>query len=78
MVRGKSPDPLVYLRQDVAETVTGYLRVQERAVPDRLGTPLFTAVSNRATGRSCPQRSSSRTSGCPRCKAGAPIVAMVF
>jgi site-specific recombinase XerD len=51
LVRGKFHDRLVYLRQDVAKAVTGYLRAQERVVPDRLGTPLFTAVSNRARGR---------------------------
>jgi integrase/recombinase XerD len=51
LVRGKFHDRLVYLRQDVAEAVTCYLGAQERAVPDRLGTPLFAAVSNRARGR---------------------------
>jgi hypothetical protein len=50
LLRGKFHDRLVYLRQEVAEAVTGYLGAQERTVPDNLGTPLFIAVSNRARG----------------------------
>jgi len=51
LVRGKAHDRLVYLRPDVAEALTAYLDHRDPPGDDPDGTPLFTAVGNRAHGR---------------------------
>lgn len=55
-VRGKNHNRMVYLRSDVAEALTTYLAVRRVPVLDELGTPLFTAVGNRAGGQRISRR----------------------
>jgi site-specific recombinase XerD len=56
LVRGKYHDRLVYLRPDVAEALNSYLETRDKVVADRDGTPLFTAVGNRAHGHRITRR----------------------
>jgi site-specific recombinase XerD len=56
LVRGKNRDRVVYLRPDVAQALVAFLQARGPVPPDRAGTPLFTAVGNRAGGRRLSRR----------------------
>jgi site-specific recombinase XerD len=56
LVRGKGHDRLIYLRQDVADSLRAYLGARGRIQSDLLGLPLLTAVGNRAGGRRLSRR----------------------
>jgi integrase/recombinase XerD len=56
LVRGKYHDRLVYLRADVADALNSYLEVRASPITDEQGTPLFTAVGNRAGGNRISRR----------------------
>jgi integrase/recombinase XerD len=55
-VRGKTRDRLLPLRPDLATMLQGYLTMRGTVIPDTLGTPLITAVGNRAGGRRLSRR----------------------
>ncbi|MBV9324844.1 MAG: tyrosine-type recombinase/integrase [Chloroflexi bacterium] len=56
LVRGKGHDRLIYLRQDVADSLRSYLGARGRVQSDPLGLPLLTAVGNRAGGQRLSRR----------------------
>jgi site-specific recombinase XerD len=56
LVRGKAHDRLVYLRPDVADALNAYLDHRDPPIDNPDGTPLFTAVGNRAHGRRLTRR----------------------
>lgn len=50
LLKGKGHDRLIYLRPDVTAAIERYLLARDVVFADEQGTPLFTAVSNRARG----------------------------
>ena len=60
-VLGKSHGGIVYLRRDVQELLEQYLTQREPAIADEAGTPLFTAVGNRAGGQRISRRGIRQT-----------------
>lgn len=56
LVHGKYHDTVIQLRQDVLELFRQYIAKRGPVKPDNLGTPLFTAVGNRAGGQRLSRR----------------------
>lgn len=56
LVRGKNRDRLAYLRPDVTEALLSYLKARAPVEADQAGTPLFTALGNRAGGHRLSRR----------------------
>jgi len=56
LVHGKNRDRVVYLRPDVVEALTSYLKARGLVATDSEGIPLFAAVGNHAGGRRISRR----------------------
>lgn len=56
LVHGKYHDTVIQLRADVLSLFQQYVSKRGRVIPDKMGTPLFVAVGNRAGGRRLSRR----------------------